>query len=240
MGIINILRQKAHSYYFPKLLAKELIKTRKKNEADYQLAALKVISDIDKTILFLKEEVDAYSKMVGNLELKYGKHNDATKAITIFPFLDLSMIDILILNKQYANTNDSIEKNFICRTAAQHMYEFLEDGAKALGKELTSLVNILNDTQINLELKELRKSFNKLKDDHHLSLKELRHNVSGHKDRDIIKQLKISNEINFIDFQENFIYFMQFFTNLAYFKKHLFDEIYKKQNAEQNLETIPI
>ena len=189
----------------------------------------KILADIETTILGLKEEVDLFSKAIDVVEQQYGKHHEAAEVSTIFPFLNLSMIDIFILHKQYLNTKDIIEKNFICRTAAQHMYEFLEDCSKALGKQIGHLIGKLNDPEINVELKALRKTFNELKTELHSPLKKLRHNVSGHKDRDIRNQLAISNAINIIDFQKNFILFMLFFMTLTQFKKNLINKLEKRK-----------
>lgn len=212
---------------------KEIEEKHKAHEASIP----KMLSDINKAIVGIKEEVDLFSKALDLIELKYGKHDEAAEVSTIFPFLNLSMLDILILHKQYVSTNDAVEKNFICRTAAQHMYEFLEDSSKALGKQMNYLIDNLNDLDINLELKELRKSFNELKAELHSPLKKLRHNVSGHKDRDIRNQLAISNTINIIDFQKNFVLFMLFFLTLTQFKKNVMDKIENRQNAEDNTTT---
>lgn len=143
------------------------------------------------------------------------------------------MLDIFILSKQYLSTSDTIEKNFICRTAAHHMYEFLEDGSKALGKQINFLPEKFNNSEFDLRLKELRKLFNDLKKELHSDLKKLRHNVSGHKDRDIRNQLLISSTINIVDFQKNFFLFMQFFIELNKFKKLAIDEIKKQRLADE-------
>jgi hypothetical protein len=225
VGIKDKIKKKIYNYYFKKGLRKALDDLIKEPDIP------KILSDIDKTILSLKEEVDTFSKALDLVETKYGKNEEAAEVSTIFPFLNLSMLDILILHKQYLNTKDSIEKNFICRTAAQHMYEFLEDGSKALGKQMNYYTDKLNDTEINLEIKVLRKSFNELKAELHTPLKELRHNVSGHKDRNIRQQLAISNGINIIEFQKNFILFMLFFLKLTLFKKKLVGKIEKQKAA---------
>lgn len=225
MGIKDSIKKKIYNYYFQKGLRKALKDITKKPDIP------EILSNIDKAILSIKEEVDTFSKALDFVEEKYGKNNEAAEVSTIFPFLNLSMLDILILHKLYLNAKDSIEKNFICRTAAQHMYEFLEDGSKALGKQMNHYTNKLNDTEINLELKAIRKSFNELKTELHIPLKELRHNVSGHKDRNIRQQLEISNGINIIDFQKNFLLFMLFFIKLTLFKKHLISAIERQKNC---------
>lgn len=232
MGIKGKIKEKIHAYYFKKGALKALKEIKDKYNAD-QINIPNILADINKAILGIKEEVDVFSKAVDVVEAKYGKNNEASEVATIFPFLNLSMLDILILHKQYLGTNDPIDKNFVCRTAAQHMYEFLEDGSKALGKQMNYLTDNLNDSQINLELKELRKSFNELKTELHTPLKKLRHNVSGHKDRDIRNQLAILNAINLIDFQRNFLLFMLFFIKLTFFKRHLIDEVEKQRSASK-------
>jgi len=236
MGIKSKIKEKIYSHYFKKGMLKAIKEIKDKHKTD-QANIPKILSDINKAILGIKEEVDLFSKAIDVVELKYGKHDEAAGVSTIFPFLNLSMLDILVLHKQYLSTNDSIEKNFICRTAAQHMYEFLEDSSKALGKQMNYLIGKLNDTEIDLELKALRKSFNELKAELHTSLKKLRHNVAGHKDRDIRNQLAISNAINIVDFQKNFILFMLFFITLTQFKRHVIDEISKQQIADKNTTT---
>ncbi|MEO7293351.1 MAG: hypothetical protein ABIW34_09635 [Ginsengibacter sp.] len=144
-------------------MLKAITEIKDKHKADH-VDIPKILSDINNIILGIKEEVELFSKVIDVVELKYGKHNEAAEVSTIFPFLNLSMLDILVLHKQYLNTDDTIERNFICRTAAQHMYEFLEDGSKALGKQMNCfLIDKLNDTEIKLELNALRKSFNDLK-----------------------------------------------------------------------------
>ena len=230
MGIKKKIRDKIYLYYLKKGMLNSINEIKEKHKTD-QAKISTIISNINKAILEIKEEVDLFSKAVDQIELKYGKHSEAAEVATIFPFLNLSMLDILVLHKQYLSTTDLIEKNFICRTAAQHMYEFLEDGSKALGKQINFLGK-LNNAQISLELKGLRKSFNELKSELHQPLKKLRHNVSGHKDRDIRNQLALSNSINIIDFQKNFILFMLFFISLTQLKRHAIDEIEKHQKTD--------
>lgn len=218
-------------------MLKAIKEIKDKHEA-YKAEIPKIISDINKAILGIKEEVDLFAKAIDVVEEKYGKHDEAAEISTIFPFLNLSMLDILVLHKQYLSTTDIIERNFVCRTAAQHMYEFLEDGSKALGKQMNYFTDKLNDTEINLELKALRKSFNELKTELHSYLKELRHNVSGHKDRNIRQQLAISKGINIVDFQKNFLLFMLFFIKLTLFKKNLIGKIEKQKSADTNTNTV--
>lgn len=233
MGIKSRIKEKIYMHYLKKGMLKSIKEIKDKHKAQ-EINIPKLLSDIDVIILALKEEVEMFSKAIPIIELKYGKHAEAAEISTIFPFLDLSMLDIFILHKQYLSTKDGMEKNFICRTAAHHMYEFLEDCSKVLGNQMNQLIQNLNDDEINFELKALRKSFNELKKELHIPLKKVRHNVSGHKDRDIRNQLKISNAINIIDFQKNFLLFMIFFFELIKFKKNLTDKIEKRQIAEGN------
>ena len=228
MEIKSTIKAKIYSYYLKRGMIKAIKDLEKKHEAN-GIDIPKLLSDVNALIIKLKEEVDLYSKALEVIEGKYGKIKEASEIATVFPFLDLSFLDILILHKLYINTTDSVEKNFICRTSAQHMYEFLEDGSKVLGKQMDYIIRHLNNTQITNELTALRKAFNKLKKELHTPLKELRHNVSGHKDRDIQKQLLISNTIDLIDFQRNFILFMLFFVQLTKFKKLVQNEIIQKQ-----------
>jgi hypothetical protein len=236
MGIRSKLKERLFSYYLKKGMLnaiKEIEDQHKANKTNVE----KAIFDINKSIQILKEEVDMFSQAIEVVEAKYGKSEEAAEISTIFPFLNLSMLDILILSKQYLSTNDKIEQNFICRTAAQHMYEFLEDGSKVLGKQIGFITDKLNNQQIDTKLKELRKSFNELKKELHTPLKRLRHNVSGHKDRDIRNQLAISNSINIDDFQENFFGFMRFFMTLTAFKRLAVDEIKKQQPIKSDTTT---
>ena len=237
MGIRSKLKERLFAYYLKKGMLKaikELKAEHKANKANSSNAIL----EINKSILLLKEEVDMFSRAIDVVEAKYGKSNEAAEVSTIFPFLNLSIIDILILSKQYLSTNDAIEKNFICRTTAQHMYEFLEDASKALGKQINLITDELSNEQIDIKLKELRKSFNGLKKDLHEPLKKLRHNVSGHKDRNIRNQLAISNAINIDEFQENFFRFIQFSFTLTAFKRLVVDEIKKRHLFESDTTTV--
>lgn len=236
MGIKSKIKKKIYSYYFKKGMlnaAKEITNKAKIHQANIQ----QTLSNINKTILDIKEEADLFLKALAYVESKYEKHSKAAEVSTIFPFLSLSILDILILNKQFLSTNDSIEKNFICRTAAQHMYEFLEDASRALGKTMNYFIGPLNDQNINSKLKELRESFNKLKNELHEPLKELRNNASAHKDRDISNQLSISAKIDIADFQKNFVLFLFFFIELTMLKRAIFDKMLNHHNVSNNVNT---
>jgi hypothetical protein len=232
MGIISSIKERLFYFFLKKEITKRLNALKDKNNT-HNVSIQNALDGIGKAITNLHEEVITFSKAVDLIEEEQGKNDEAAKLSTAFPFLNLSMLDILILNKQYLNTNDAIEKNFICRTSAQHMYEFLEDGAKVLGKEMNFTTQLLNNKQINICLKELRRSFNRIKDELHTPLKKLRHNVSGHKDRDIRNQLQISRSINIEDFQHNFSVFMQLFVQLTKFKRLVIDEIKEKNQTSE-------
>jgi hypothetical protein len=87
----------------------------------------------------------------------------------------------------------------------------------------------LESPQVDQKLKELRKMFNDMKERLHDPLKKLRHNVSGHKDRDIKVQISLSKGIDTNNFGEYFFQFMHFFVALTVFKKLVVDEIKTKQ-----------
>ena len=234
MQIINKIKAKIHHRLFIYYFKKGFMRRLKELEKEYKLPEVdipKLLIEIDGIISTIKEEVDLYSKVLNLVEDKYGKHNEAAELATIFPFLNLSMLDIMILHKQYLSTTNKIEKNFICRTAAHHMYEFLEDAAGVLGKQMNFTVDRLNNTFIDAEVKSLRKSFNELKAELHTPLKKLRHNVSGHKDRDIRNQIEISNAINLVEFQKNFVLFMLFFARFTLFKNSITDETLKRRQV---------
>jgi len=132
---------------------KRLLKAIKEPEAKYQgkkAFAEQTISQLDKAIAIIKDETDNFSKAVELVESRSGKDNEFAEAVTVLPFLNLSILDILILSKQYLRTDDIIEKNFICRTAAHHMYEFLEDASRALGKQSNQIVGRLNNAPIDI------------------------------------------------------------------------------------------
>lgn len=230
MNIIKRYKKQRWQKFFVKGMVQEIEKIKKDSEKS-SANIPELLGNIDIGIAGITEEVANFSKALDDVETKYGKHSEASEVSTIFPFLSLSMLDILILHKQYLRTQDPIEKNFICRTAAQHMYEFLEDASKALGKQINHLTDSLNSVEVNDKLKNLRKSFNELKGELHEPLKKLRHNVSGHKDRDIRSQLLISKEIDLIEFQKNFVLFMLFFLTLTMFKRIVLDEIKCQQNS---------
>src|SRR5438067_2039986 len=129
MGFKSKIKEKMYMYYLKKGVGKAIKEIKAKDTAN-AVDIQKIIDDIDNSIKTIQEEVNTFSKAIDLVESKYGKNDGAAEISTIFPFLNLSMLDILILHKQYLRTDDRIEKNFICRTAALHMYEFLEDSSK--------------------------------------------------------------------------------------------------------------
>jgi|GEM_PF-5171642 hypothetical protein len=66
------------------------------------------------------------------------------------------------------------------------------DGGKIFGSQLKKYANILNVLEVEDQIDELRKLFNIIKKRNFDFLKNIRHNVSGHKDRNIRKQLIIN------------------------------------------------
>ena len=234
MNIITKIKSQIHSqlilFYIKKGMIKTLKELREANKSNV-IDIPKLITDINTSITKIRAEVILFSEAINFIENKYGKSTEAAELSTIFPFLDLSMVDILILYRQYLTTNNAIEKNFICRSGGHHMYEFLEDASRALGKQLNYTTDRLNNATLNDELKSLRISFYKLKKEFHVQLKELRHNVSGHKDRDIRTQLAISDSINIADFERTFMLFMKFFLALIQFKHLVNNAILKTKKV---------
>jgi hypothetical protein len=222
--------------YFVKKELKKWIKELREQSEENKKGKANTILILNQAIKKITEEVDVFCESLEVTEAEYGKNDEAAKIATIFPFLDLSMLDIIILCRQYLSTEDKLEQNFICRTSAQHMYEFLEDGTEVFGKQIKSLVDTLNDVNLNALLKDLRIQFRSLWSKYHGTLKELRHNVSGHKDRDVRVQLKISKSIDVKQFQQLLLDFVGFFSSVTQFKLAVAEEIQKRKTGSISID----
>lgn len=167
----------------------------------------KTIKYNNSSIKILKDEALNFLEAVKLAEEKFGKDERAKEVTTIFSFINLSMIDIITLFNLYLKSNSHEEKHLICRTAALHMYEFLEDGGKIFGTDLKLFSEIHKSKDLDPEIKEIRKIFFKIKKENIELLKAIRNNVSGHKDRDIDTQIEVNNRI---DVEKFHLFFFQF------------------------------
>lgn len=219
--------QKRFNYRKPQHFGEFNISSRQNKKNIRQMLAI-----IKKTITDMRAEANTFVAALNAFEVTHGKYPLVAEIATIFPYIELSIIDILILHRLYLINEDPMVRNFICRTAAQHMYEFLEDFGGVLGKQMNLLLNNHKTDQVVKKQIELRESFNKLKKELHKPLKEIRNNISAHKDRDIRKQIAQSDQIELVDFHLKFIKFMLFFIVYRQFKNLVFAELKKKK--EQN------
>lgn len=230
MGIIKKLKSKIHSklidHYIKKGIRIALKDINSKNQFTEKHKE-KLIADIETLSSHLREGIYIYSSALEGVENEYGPNKYSAEEATIFPFLYLSIIDILTLMKLYLKTNNTEERIFICKTAGLHLYEFTEDAPKAFGKQIGLIIESLKDPDLKKELYNLRKSLHSLKKDLHEFLKIIRNNVSGHKDRDIRKQLKISASISLNEFENYFTRFVNLFSLIFQLNKSVTQAILK-------------
>ncbi|MEB2780409.1 hypothetical protein U3A58_08380 [Algoriphagus sp. C2-6-M1] len=168
----------------------------------------KFIEYNNNSINIMMVETEGFCEAVEKAESKFGKHEEAEKISTIFGFINLTLIDILTLWNMFMLAKNDNEKKLISKTACHHMYEFIKDGEKIFGVELKTYNQIFKNADIENEINELRRLFNSVKKRNETFLKEVRHNVSGHKDRNIRKQFAVIKSIDIEKFDVIFFDFM--------------------------------
>ncbi|SFT89102.1 hypothetical protein SAMN04489724_2593 [Algoriphagus locisalis] len=187
-----------------------------------------IIRNNEKSIKILREEANNLIKAINQLKKIYGKNEETEELASIFAFLNLSMIDIILLFNSYLKSNSVDEKHLICRTAALHMYEFLEDGSKIFGTGLKKLSTILKASDLDADILEIRKLFFSLRKKNIDTLKVIRNNVSGHKERNVRKQITVSESIDINKFDLFFFEFLFILFPYAKLKKKLKPHIGEK------------
>ncbi len=117
------------------------------------------VTSNEKFIKILREEANDFINAINQVEAIHGENNEAEELISMIAFINLSMIDIILLFNLYIKSNSFEEKHLISRTAALHMYEFLEDGNKIFGKGMIKLASILKAENIKDDILRMRELF---------------------------------------------------------------------------------
>lgn len=143
---------------------------------------------IQVTIKYLQEEIALYVDAIDYAEKTHGKNEHAYKMVTSLHFILLSFCDIMIVIKYLSmNSLDEHEKNYFARSFALLCYEFLMDSGVIFSKELQPQVDKLNNKVVSnhfVIVWSMYKSLNK----NVKFLKTIRHEIIGHKKRNIVEQ----------------------------------------------------
>jgi hypothetical protein len=220
MGILNYIRDRRYKYYVKKGMMQAIQELQAKHKQS-EINKSRILDDFSKAVSIIKEEANTFSAAVDVMESKYGKHQEAEEGSTLFAYINLSALDIILIIRLLLRTNDPDEKNFLCRTAAQHMYEFFIKGEKIFGRHIKLYSSGLKREEVDTEVNNIRSAFYRLKDEMVPSLKELRHNVSAHKDRDIRKQLSLINTLSLDEFDLKLQSFMTFYASFVLLKNKM-------------------
>jgi hypothetical protein len=121
-------------------------------------------------------------------------------------------------------------------TLATHIAGFIKDFDNIQGKTLTSLIKRFKSEQLDLKLKGLRTSFKSIRKIHD-EMRNIRNNVSAHKERDVSKQIDIKNKMKTDDFKLITIQLLLFTYSLLNFENEYYKVALEKIEANKLKQT---
>jgi len=145
----------------------------------------------------IKEDTTTWQSALKFAEEKYGHNDKAFNFINSFAFYRLSFLDIALLLKNFLTSKADLEKKIYAKMLVLNLYEFTEDIPQIFGKDFKDALSILNNNELLDELKNIKKTIQKIKSESHTYLKEIRNTVVGHKDHNTFIQVEVLDKIDF-------------------------------------------
>jgi hypothetical protein len=103
-------------------------------------------------------------------------------------FTLMSSYDLWIILCDYQSAIKKYQQNYYARQASLICFELLSDIPGFFGKEYSELmINKIGDTNINQQAQELRKIFNKLRNDYEPKFKLIRDSTIAHREHNVSK-----------------------------------------------------
>jgi hypothetical protein len=135
------------------------------------------------------------------------------------------MLDITILFKQVFKAEAEVEQNLYARLLCGQLFEFAEDVPEMLGKNFRNTISKIPQHEVLMsELNRLMKEFHSKKVKFSSVIKNVRHNVSSHKDIDGLKQIYFIQELDFQTIIYAFLEINNWYCELAGYELKFADE----------------
>jgi len=183
----------------------------------------------------LEEEAHLLLEALEKMEGTNGHQEGPFNQTTIGVFIKFSVMDIFLLFKILFKCDDEREKNILARTLATHISEFIDDVGNLVGKPLAeTMKEFSDDEELKQALKSVRVWYQSIKDRYE-GMREIRNIVSAHKDRNVIKQLAISEKLDLAEFHLLVIVNFQFF--IGVFQKYERTFIRKIDESKEGTKT---
>lgn len=149
----------------------------------------RVAANLDKSITGIQDDMHKFTTTIRDFEKQYGHKKEAYDFSGIFVLVRLSMIDILILQKHLLFNKVPRERNLFARFMALQIYEFLDDIGQLFGNRYKQgLEAAPENSNLQEDLKALRKLYNHIKPQLMPKLSVIRNNIVAHRDMDALKQ----------------------------------------------------
>jgi quinol monooxygenase YgiN len=156
------------------------------------------------------------------IEVEFEKtemHEQISHFLNVPLLLRLSILDLAILFNYFLKADNLTEKKLFARLISSQLYEYIQDNPEILGKKYRDFISKLNDPELMSELNELSKEFNSHKKKHEKFLKEIRNNISSHKDINGILQAKLIQNLDINDVSIAFLEITKSFAKYYKFEK---------------------
>ena len=145
-------------------------------------------------------------------------------------FTLLVLYDLWILQIDYEKSQRKYQQNYYARQSALLCFELFSDIPQNINDKYQKLlIDEIEDLEINSKATEIRKKFNKIRNDNESKFKEIRDLTAAHRDHDVSKLISIQGEMNnqeIIDFAFDY---MKLIEELDF----LLSDVIKYLNKEQ-------
>ena len=210
------------------------LKSFSKQKVEKQ-AKKETVININKMLIWLDIEINNFEQGIILMQQEH-KTDVVPVLINQFLFFRISFKDIMTAMKQVALSKSKSDENFLLRSLALHIYEFLDDSKDFFNKEMeSSLKKLPNSDLLIKDFFKLKELFKALKTTIFKELADIRHNTAAHKE---LNSITLNQKIKAIEPNSILAYamlsFLQF-SVVVHFQKNVSDSIIQKVNSQNGL-----
>lgn len=189
---------------------------------------LKVVSE---EITNCLNVVEVSNKKYGNNEKHIKSREKYLAHFSLFVYMKLLYVDISVLYNAYCKSDDVTEKQVLAKSIALNLYVVFSDVPEFLGKKMNRVVEeranqnrLSEDQKISLEedLKSIRAFLNSAKELSFGYLREIRNNVTAHKDKNVIQQITVLKKIDHFKIEVLCLAAVNLFQRLIFLEREYF------------------
>ncbi len=194
---------------------------------------------MNRLITILDEEINNIYEAYNLMSEKYNIYNLPFILNSVL-FFKTNIKDIVLATKQMISEKDELQKNLNARTVALHLYDFLDYTKDFLGPNMRKELEVLPDSDFHIqELNKLKKYYQTIKESIFQELRDIRHSVIAHKDKNSIELHKKIKEINPDKINSSCMIVWVLITFILRFQKNIIISIRTNDNKKDELHVLP-